>query len=133
MIHLLSRIKYGSLLVLDDAVRWRWSLLSPWLIYAAVGLLLYVVGDGAAAGLLALCTAVTFITIVVSNGHRISDSNRSVSGYSVDHSTFCCTPVFNDCVLTFVIASSLSVTLTRCRCRRTRLMPVTRLLSGAVK
>jgi len=77
--HLLSRVKYGSLLVLDDAVRWRWSLLMPWLIYIAVGLLLYIVGDGAAGGLLALCAAVTFITTVVTSAPRISDTNRSGS------------------------------------------------------
>jgi len=85
VIHLLSRIKYGSLLVLDDAVRWRWSLLMPWLIYVVIGLLLYIVGDGSApsaGGLLALCTTVTFITVVITSGHRISDTNRSASRYS---------------------------------------------------
>ena len=84
VVQLLSRIKYGSMhrdgvLTRDDAVLWRWSLLMPWFIYISVCLLLYIVGDGTAAGLLASCTAVTFITIVVTNGHRISDDNRLVS------------------------------------------------------
>ena len=83
VLQMLSRFKYGSLhpdglLILDDAVSWRWAVLVPWFIYGAVCLLLYIVGDGAAAGLLAFCAAATFVTIVATNGHRLSSDNRSV-------------------------------------------------------
>jgi len=83
VMHLLSRAKYGSfhpngVLILDESVSWHWALLMPWFIYVAVCLLLYIVRGGSAAGLLAFCATFTFVTIVVTNGHRISDDNRSV-------------------------------------------------------
>ena len=83
MLQLLSRIKYGpfhpdGVLILDDAVSWRWALLMPWFVYVAVCLLLYIVGDGPTAGLLAFCATVTFVTIVATNGHRLGADNRSV-------------------------------------------------------
>jgi len=84
VLRLLSRLKYrgslhpGGLLVLDDSTSWRWLLVMPWFIYAVVCLLLYLVGGGSVAGLLAFCAVVTFITIVITNGHRINYHNRSV-------------------------------------------------------
>ena len=96
MLAVLSRTKYGWLLTLDNAMSWRWALMMPWFVYITVSLLLYIVGDGAGGGLLALCAAVTFVTIVVTSGHRISDNNRSVS-----------CPVHNNYILTSVIFQTL--------------------------
>jgi len=84
VISLLSRFKHGGrwhadgVLLLDDSVSWYWSLLMPWFLYVAVCLMLYVVGEGPAAGLLALSAVFTFIAIVVTNGHRVGHDNRSV-------------------------------------------------------
>jgi len=69
----------GRLLMLDTSSSWCRAALTPWLIYVAVSLLLYVVGDsGGPRALLALSTVVTFVTIVATNGHRLDDHNRSV-------------------------------------------------------
>ena len=84
MVHALSRFKYGGwrhaggLLMLEDTSSWRWSVTMPWLVYVVVSVLLYAVSDSDVGGLLALCAVVTFVTIVATNGHRISDVNRSL-------------------------------------------------------